>query len=95
MLFKSEENWKKYLGVEDEEHLNEILRKVSRHKGAYKNADEIKTAQLWCALLELKKENIIMQKKLSRMEEIFDSMFEKRRKHEKEKMELMESLEKF
>ncbi len=95
MLFKADDNWKKYLGIEDEEHLNNILMKASRHKGAYKNSDDIKMAQMWCALLEMRKENIILQKRLTRMEEIFDSIFEKSRKHEREKLELVESLERF
>ena len=95
MLFKSDDNWKKYLGIEDEEHLNEILRKASRHKGAYKNADEVKIAQMWCALIELRKENVILQKRLKRMEEMFDAIFEKKRRHENEKLALVESLEKF
>ena len=95
MLFKSDDNWKKYLGIEDEEHLNEILHRASRHKGAYKNADEVKIAQMWCALIELRKENVILQKRLKRMEEMFDAIFEKKRRHENEKLALVESLEKF
>ncbi|MBI2579462.1 MAG: hypothetical protein HYW27_00995 [Candidatus Aenigmarchaeota archaeon] len=95
MLFKQDDNWKKYLGMEDEEHLNDLLRKSSRHRGAYKNSDDVKMAQMWCAMLEMRKENIILQKRLRRMEEFFDSILEKHRKHEREKLELVESLEKF
>ncbi|MEM7819555.1 MAG: hypothetical protein QXD48_01865 [Candidatus Aenigmatarchaeota archaeon] len=95
MLFKTVRDWKQFLAIDDEEKLNEILRKVAKHRGAYRNADEVKIAQLWCAILELRKENLILQKRLNAMEDIFDAIFEKQRRKEQENRELIRSLERF
>lgn len=95
MLFTSTKDWKQYLTAEDEERLNEILRKVSKYRGAYKNSDEIKIAQLWCTILDLRKENAFLHKKIDRLEDLLEGMFSKIRKEERDKMTLKESLEKF
>lgn len=95
MLFTSTKDWKQYLTAEDEERLNEILKRVSKYRGAYKNAEEIKIAQIWCTVLELRKENAFLQKKIERLEDILEGMFSKIRKEEREKTSLKESLEKF
>ena len=93
MFFNAKKDWKQFLSAENEEKLNEILRKVAKHRGAYKNADDVKIAQLWCTILEMKKENLILQSKLNRIEEVFAAMFEKVRKQEREREELTKSLE--
>jgi hypothetical protein len=95
MLFRTANDWKQLLSLDDEERLNEILRKVAKHRGAYKNADEVKISQLWCAILELKKENLILQKRLAAMEDVFDAIFDRQRKREQECRELVRSLERF
>lgn len=95
MLFNSTKDWKQYLTASNEEILNEILRNVAKHRGAYKNSGDVKIAQLWCAILELKKENLVLQKRLDYMEDLFDNMFEVLKKREKQKSEVIESLEKF
>ena len=95
MFFSPKKDWKQYLSADSEERLNEILRKVAKHRGAYRNADDVKIAQLWCAVLELQRENLLLQKKLTRIEDVFDAMFEKARKQEREREELAKSLEKF
>jgi arginine utilization protein RocB len=95
MLFRTASDWKQLLSIEDEERLNEILKKVAKHRGAYKNADEIKMAQLWCAILELTKQNLILQKRLNIMEDIFEAVYEKQRKREQEERALIRSLEIF
>jgi hypothetical protein len=95
MFFNAKKDWKQYLSAEDEEKLNEILIKVAKHRGAYKNADDVKVAQLWCTILELRKENLILQSKMKKIEDVFEAMFEKVRKQEREREELAKSLEKF
>ena len=95
MLFKSSKNWKSYLSPKDEERLNEILLEVAKYRGAYKNADEVKIAQLWCAILELKKQLALIYAKTKRLEEFFDALKRKFEEEEKGKRELVESLEKF
>lgn len=95
MLFDTARDWKQYLSIEDEEKMNNFLKQVAKHRGAYKNAEDIKFAQLWCAILELKKENDNLRKKAQFFEEIVNAAFEKIKKQEREKLDLIESLEKF
>lgn len=95
MLFKTTEDWKQFLAAEDEAKLNDILKKVQKHRSAYRQAPDIKTAQLWAALLELRKENHALLRKLQRMEYIFEGMVERIKKQQQEDKDLLESLEKF
>jgi hypothetical protein len=95
MLFNTTEDWKQNLGPDDEARLNDILKRVQKHRSAYRQAPDIKTAQLWAALLEMRKENQALLKKIQRMEFIFDGMVERIKKQQAEDRELIESLEKF
>lgn len=93
MIFTPPRDWKSFLNIDDERELNKILEKTAKHRGAYKNADEVKIAQLWCALIELRKENLILQKKLREIEDFFELISEKIRDHDKKDRELIKSLE--
>ncbi|HLD48743.1 MAG TPA: hypothetical protein VJB11_00090 [archaeon] len=95
MLFNSTGDWKSFLSVEDEKRLNELLERVSKYRGSYKNAPDVKTAQMWCTILELRKENIILQKRLDKLMFILDGMFERIREQERSERKLIESLERF
>ena len=95
MLLKRTNDWKEFLSYQDEERLNEILKKVAKYRGAYKNADDVKMAQMWCAVLDLKKENLILQKRLNKLQFFFDGMLERVRKQESEDMEMIKNLERF
>lgn len=95
MFFNSTKDWKQFMSLEDEERLNQILKKISKYRGAYKNADDVKIAQLWCSILELSKQNKILQGKLTRIEDILEGMFSRVREQEREREELARSLESF
>ncbi len=95
MLFRIVDDWKQFLPPEDETRLNAILRHVARHRNAYRSAKDVKTAQLWCAVLEMRKENIALHRRLKRIEYIFEGIAERIRKEELEEKEILESLEKF
>ena len=95
MILGQRKDWKEFLSVDDEEKLNDILKKISKYRGAYQNSEEIKNAQLWCALLESHKENRILQKRLNALEDLLEGMFDKIRKQERERVDLARSLEKF
>lgn len=95
MLFKVEKDWKQFLSPEDEEKLNDILKRAAKHRGSYKNAPEIKVAQLWAAVLELYKQNLILQKRVDEVNEIFESISSRLKKKVEEKKELLDSLERF
>ncbi|MBI4019572.1 MAG: hypothetical protein HY364_04945 [Candidatus Aenigmarchaeota archaeon] len=88
-------NWKEYLTPQDEEKINEIIKKVAKHRGAYSHADDTKNAQLWCAVLEVNIAQDAMDQRLSELEGVFESMFQRMRFRENEKRELHKSLETF
>ena len=95
MFYNTAKDWKQFLTLEDENRINEILRTVSKYRGAYKNADDVKIAQLWCSVLELKKESMLLNKRLLRIEDILGGMVERVRKQDEDKKRVVESLEKF
>lgn len=95
MLIRSKDDWKQFLSQEDEENLNDVIRRVQKHRHAYRSSKELKLAQLWTAILELYKDNAKLRKKLERMNYIFDGMTDRVKKLQKEDEELLKSLEKF
>ena len=95
MFYNTAKDWKQFLTLEDENRINEILRTVSQYRGAYKNADDVKVAQLWCSILELRKESLALHKRLARIEDILGGMVERIRKQDEDKKRVVESLEKF
>jgi len=97
MLTKTEKNWKGFLKPEDEARMNAFLERVAQHRGAYFNADEVKTAQLWCALLESEKHHDNIEERLKKIEFLLDGLLTRyRRLRAAEcKEPLSESLDKF
>lgn len=95
MLFKIVDDWKQFLPPEDETRLNNILKSASKHRNAYRASKDVKVAQLWCALLEMRKENQVLLKKVQRLEYIFEGIVERIKKEQLEEKEIIESLEKF
>ena len=92
MLLKTNKNWKKYLNVDDEAMLNKLIEDVAKYRAAYKNAEEVKIAQLWCALLEMEKRMQRLDARLRRIEFIFDAIA---KRMEEEKDTLLKSLRGF
>lgn len=95
MLFKVSDDWKQLLSAEDEARLNEILKRAAKYRSAYKNAHDVKTAQLWSALLELQKENEALRSRLKKIEFIFDGFKDRIKQTEEKDRQLIESLEQF
>jgi len=56
MFEDREDDWKELLSPEDQDVMADLLDYARRNKGAYMNAEDVKVAQLWCALIEIKKE---------------------------------------
>jgi hypothetical protein len=56
MIFDEEKDWKDLLSRDAQQILAELFEKTKDHKGAYINAEDVKIAQIWCALVELMKE---------------------------------------
>jgi len=61
---------------EDRKILAELLDAAKKHKPAFLQADDVKVAQLWCALIELKKEIYKLNELLGRLEEPFKAIVE-------------------
>lgn len=95
MLFRIADDWKQMLPPEDETRLNNILKGIARHRSAYRMSKDVKVAQLWCALLEMKKENALLYKRLKKMEYIFEGIAERIRRENVEEKEILDSLDKF
>ncbi|OYT42962.1 MAG: hypothetical protein B6U88_02360 [Candidatus Aenigmarchaeota archaeon ex4484_56] len=85
-------DWKENLSVEAEKELNEILESVKKHRCAYKSADNVQVAQLWCATIELKRLINKLDMRLEYIENILNKLF---RGYDEEKDKLVKSLLKF
>src|SRR3989304_3148141 len=56
MAWNEEQDWKDYLSRDAQAILAGLLDSARDHKGAYMQADDVKVAQVWSALIEMKKE---------------------------------------
>ena len=95
MRFLGNKDWKNYLPIEDEKMMNKILFKVERSRGAYMNSKEPNISQLWCAVLELWKQNQSLQRRINRLDSILDLLASNLSRDLQAKKELYESLDKF
>lgn len=53
---EKEKDWKDFLSDDARQVLEGLLASIKKHKGAYVQSDEVKIAQLWTALIEMKRE---------------------------------------
>ena len=95
MLFKVSDDWKQLLPPEDEAKLNDILKRTAKYRTAYRSAHDVKTAQIWTAMLEVRKENQALLNRLKKMEDVFNAVKDRIKKQEDTEKELIESLENF
>lgn len=70
------EDWKELLAPEAKKILTTLLDATKKHKGAYSNADDVKIAQLWAALIETKNELDQVKKALGKLEEPWRAVVE-------------------
>ena len=68
MIFGKEEDWKDLLDNESEAELSELIEKTKQHRCAYMQADDVKVAQVWCALVEVSKKLKEVDSRLTRLE---------------------------
>jgi len=85
-------DWKENLSIEAEQELNQLLEKVKKHRCAYRSAENVQIAQLWCGLIEIVRMIKNLESRLGRMEKILDKTF---RSYEEERDKLIKSLLKF
>lgn len=55
VLFGDEKDWKEFLYEDMQNEVADLLERAKKHRGAYMNAEDVKVAQLWCALGEVLK----------------------------------------
>lgn len=92
MLLKTNKNWKKYLNIDDEASLNKMIEEVAKYRSAYKTAEDVKIAQLWCALLDIDKKIQKLDARMKRIEFIFDAISQRM---EEERNSLIKTLRGF
>ncbi len=68
-LFKRDADWKSNLSEEDKIVLLDLLNSTKKHRYAYNSAEDVKAAQLWTALIEVKKEMQKMNELLGMVQE--------------------------
>ncbi len=69
-------DWKQLLPIEEQETLGEMLERIKKYEYAYLRADDVKVAQLWCALVELIKELKEIKKTTGKLSEPFKRIVE-------------------
>jgi uncharacterized protein Yka (UPF0111/DUF47 family) len=75
MIFEDRErDWKESLSPETQQLLASMFDSAKRHKGAYLQADDVKVAQIWCALVELKKEIKNLEEQIDRVSAPFHAI---------------------
>ncbi|MBS3056414.1 MAG: hypothetical protein J4473_03195 [Candidatus Aenigmarchaeota archaeon] len=95
MLIKREADWKTLLTPKDEKRMNDIIKNLEGYKTAFRSAEDVKIAQLWCAVLELKKENAALYSKTKKLEGFFNAIIEKYIEDKKKQEDMLTSLEEF
>jgi len=63
-----EKDWKEFLCGNAQEELAELIEKAKQHKCAYSQADDVKVAQVWCALTEVSRQMKKIDERLTRVE---------------------------
>jgi ribonuclease HI len=68
VLFGEEKDWKEFLFEDTQVEIADLLERAKKHRCAYSKADDVKVAQLWCALAEVLKQIKEMDARLEKME---------------------------
>ena len=76
MVFRNKTDWTECLRKEDKDVLKEILSLAGKHRCAYIQADDVRIAQLWCALIELKRIIDEQQRVIRKLSEPFKRIVE-------------------
>ncbi len=76
MFSRKKDDWKDNLNEDAKQTLAEILENIKKYRGAYSNAEDVKIAQLWTALIEIKKELNENNRLVKRVEEPFRAIIE-------------------
>lgn len=89
---KGKEDWKENLSVEAEQELNELLESVRKYRCAYKDAENVQIAQMWCGIIEMMRKNNKLEQRIGYIETVLNKLF---RGYDEERDKLVKSLLKF
>ena len=89
---KDRVDWKENLSAEAEQDLNLLLEAVRKHRCAYKSAENVQVAQVWCALIEQMRMINKLEQRVTYIERVLDKLF---KGHSEEREKLLEGLFKF
>ncbi len=70
------EDWKEFLIPEAQQTLASLIESAKFHKGAYTRSEDVKVAQLWSALIEIKKELDAVKEMYGKVEGPFKAIVE-------------------
>ncbi len=76
MLFGEDRDWKELMSEDAQVELADLIEKAKKHRCAYMQADDVKVAQVWCALTELSRQLKGFEGRLARVEVILKSFAE-------------------
>jgi len=76
MIFDEEQDWKECLGEDAQQILADLFDKTRKYKCAYCQAEDVKVAQLWCALIEVVRELNATKDAASKLAEPFKAIVE-------------------
>ena len=76
MIFDEEHDWKECLDEDTQQVLADLFEKTKKYKCAYCQAEDVKVAQLWCALAEVVKELNVTKETTSKLAEPFRAIVE-------------------
>ncbi|RKY71618.1 MAG: hypothetical protein DRP97_01790 [Candidatus Latescibacterota bacterium] len=68
VLFGEEKDWKEFLCGNAQVELAELIERSKQHRCAYMQADDVKVAQVWCALTEVSRQLKKVEERLSKAE---------------------------
>ncbi|MGC9310839.1 MAG: hypothetical protein ACP5E4_03920 [Candidatus Aenigmatarchaeota archaeon] len=89
---KDKSDWKENLSAEAEQDLNQLLESTRKHRCAYKGAENVQIAQVWCAMVETMRMVSKIEQRVAYIERVMDKLF---RGYEVEKDKLLKGLLKF
>lgn len=72
--FKKREDWKSLLMEDAKVLLSEIFEATRMHRAAYTSTSEVKFAQLWCALIEMRRETKKLNEKIEKLKNFVQSL---------------------
>jgi len=76
VLFGEEKDWKEDLCDDIKVDMAELIEIAKRNRCAYMQADDVKVAQLWCALAEVFKNQRKIESRIERLEGALKAMAE-------------------